>query len=148
MSKNKRKSKSSIKRSRKKGAKEASIASPNIGITLIRIESGSVIGDADRFQVECDGLAIFIVENHDSRTHKVSIDPKKIKIKGTTKLEDPFENGATLNTKVAPGLTGIMAAFIRSGTSSGKTTTFKYTIESDRADPKDPDLDVIDPKIY
>lgn len=120
-------------------------AHANTNITTIRIEAGNKIGHPDRLTGEPDGQVLFIVENYDTTAHTVSIPTKKVKNKGSGKLENPFKKNTLEPATVKAGLTGFITGAIKALAS--KKVEFKYTIESDGTS-LDPDLDVVDPNPF
>jgi hypothetical protein len=114
----------------------------NTNITTIRIEADNKIEYPDRLTGEPDGQVLFIVENHDTTAHTVSIPTKKVKNKGSGKLENPFKKNTLEPATVKTGGTGFITGEIKALES--RKEEFKYTIESDGTS-LDPDLDVVDP---
>ena len=113
--------------------------------TTIIIDAGNNILDPDDLQAKRAGPIAWLIYNHDSVSHIVTIDPNSFKIKGTNSKDNPLDKGAPLTVDVAPNQLGLITAKIKGNATYAK---YKYDITSQGGGPPatlDPDLDVVDP---
>jgi hypothetical protein len=132
---------------RKKKAKRRPVTLTRYNIlTTITIKTGNVIVDPDPLVCLPKGPVVWIVDNQDSVSHDVSIDPDSFRRKDNGKKENPLTKSSVLSTTVGSGGRDFMIAFIKGGL---KKDGYYYSIASSNKNGTsivlDPDLDVIDP---
>jgi hypothetical protein len=114
--------------------------------TTVIIDAGNNILNPDDLQAKRAGPIVWLIYNHDSVAHKVSIDPDSFRIKGTTSRNNPLDTitVTALTADVGPNQLGLITANIKDNATYAK---YKYDITSQGGKPMtlDPDLDVVDP---
>jgi hypothetical protein len=132
---------------KKKGKKKKRVllSSYNI-LTTITIETGNVIVNPVLLVGLPKAPIVWIIDNQDSASHDVSVDPLKFKNKKTGKKENPLTKSDVLSATVPAGGRDVFFGLIKGGLGGRR---YKYAIASTNGDGTsnelDPDLDVIDP---
>jgi hypothetical protein len=99
---------------------------------------------------------VFIIDNQDTKKHKVSISPAEFKKKKATDPDDPIDPLAVSHADVDPGDTGAIVLRVKGkshfkpgtkskkhqGVALGNSFTYKYTIRATGSAPLDPDIEI------
>jgi hypothetical protein len=112
---------------------------------IITIGPGNTISDPDPGRVRPDGNATFVIENHDTVAHQVSLPLHKFVPGGRNPRgpKDPMHPDNTASETVEAGDIAVIRLKVKGGThfEGTKNPTYKYSIHSDGA-VLDPELEI------